>query len=452
MTEPRDHADRVQAVPDPRAPLAPSGHEGPPASRAAVIGRGLTWTSSWSLKIGLIAVAAFVVGWLIEWGWYIIFPVLLALIFSTVLAPISHLLRSRARFPAALAAAAAMVVFFAVLAGAGFAIAPQVVDQAPTIANQVNAGLRQLQDWVQSSDFVTADQVDQALDGLQEVVTGSASSIASGVLVGVSAVSNALVTIVLALVLTFFFLKDGPRFLPWVGRLAGPQAGDHLVEVGVRAWRTLGGFIRAQALVSLVDAVFIGGGLLLLGVPLAIPLAVLTFFAGFIPIVGAVTAGALAVLVGLVDGGLTTALLVLALILAVQQIESNVLQPWLQSKSMQLHPAVVLLSVTLGATLFGITGAFLAVPVVAVAAVVLRYLDEVVDAHVAHADTPPYVEGEADHASERVDYAERPSRVDDAAGAEEAVVPDSSAEADADPGSREPGSTSDDVTRSRRSD
>ena len=129
---------------------------------------------------------------------------------------------------------------------------------------------------------------------------------------------------------------------------------------------------------SLVDAVFIGLGLLILGVPLAPVLAVFTFFGGFIPIIGAFTAGALAVIVALVSGGLTKALLVLGLVILVQQIEGNVLQPILQSRSMGLHAAIVLLGVAVGGTLFGIIGAFLAVPVCAVAAVWLRYWAEMV--------------------------------------------------------------------------
>ena len=150
-------------------------------------------------------------------------------------------------------------------------------------------------------------------------------------------------------------------------------------EVLARCWRTLGAFIRTQVIVSAIDAIFIGIGLVLLGVPLALTLATLTFFGGFIPIVGALIAGALAVLVALVTVGWGTALTVLALILVVQQVEGNVLSPILQGKSLRLHAAVVLLAVTAGGTLFGITGAFLAVPVVATAAEILRYLGERID-------------------------------------------------------------------------
>jgi putative heme transporter len=180
-------------------------------------------------------------------------------------------------------------------------------------------------------------------------------------------------------VLAFLFVKDGDRFLPWVRSFVGPRAGGHLYVLLDRVWGTLGGFIRGQVLVSLCDGLFIGIGLLIVGVPLALPLAVLTFFGGFVPIVGALFAGALSVLVALVSNGFTAALIVLGIVLLVQQIEGNVLQPILQGKSLQLHAAVVLLAVTAGGSLYGIPGAFLAVPVTAAAAVVLRYLFAQVD-------------------------------------------------------------------------
>ncbi|NLE98196.1 MAG: AI-2E family transporter, partial [Propionibacterium sp.] len=146
-----------------------------------------------------------------------------------------------------------------------------------------------------------------------------------------------------------------------------------------RLWVTLSGYIRTQAIVSLVDAVFIGLGLWLLDVPLAFPIAILTFIAGFIPIVGAVSAGAVAVLVALVTGGWVQALLVLGVVILVQQLEGNILQPLLQSRVMQLHPVIILLAVLLGGGWFGIIGAFLAVPVAAAGAVVLRYLGDMID-------------------------------------------------------------------------
>lgn len=223
---------------------------------------------------------------------------------------------------------------------------------------------------------VDDEQLSSLVNEITSKLQNSATAIASGVFSGVGVATSVLITLFTTVVLVFFFLKDGPRFLPWLERTMGKGGSDHLSEILRRMWDTLGGFIRTQAIVSFVDASLIGIGLIILDVPLAAVLIVITFLGGFIPIVGAFVAGALAVLIALVSNGLTSALIVLAIILAVQQLEGNVLSPWLQSKSMNLHAVIVLLSVTLGGTLFGITGAFLAVPAASCLAVALRYILE----------------------------------------------------------------------------
>lgn len=359
-------------------------------TRERLIGDGLSWLALWSLRWVLIAAGAVLLAWVVQRTWVIVLPVVLALVVTTVLEPLSRLYEHRLRLGPALAAAAALLTGLAVLVGTGLAIAPSVAGQADDIAADASSGLQELQDRVQSSDMVTEDQVDSGIQNIQGRLTDSADAIASGVLGTLGALGSGLVTLIITLLLTFFFLKDGRRFRPWLHAVTGRRAGPHVVTVLERSWATLGGFIRTQALVSLIDAIFIGVGLLLVGVPLAVPLAVLTFFGGFVPIVGAFVVGAIAVLVALVSVGWGGALIVLGIIVAVQQLEGNVLQPWLQSKVMRLHPAIVLLAVTLASTLFGIVGAFLAVPVVAVLAVTLRYLDEVVrDRTPPAAETPP---------------------------------------------------------------
>ncbi|MEE2059576.1 AI-2E family transporter [Rhodococcus artemisiae] len=348
--------------------------------RGALIGVGGIWLAKWSGCLVLIAAAAVVLGWIIEQMWVVVLPVALAIVVSTILWPPTRAMTKRGVPPAA-AAGLTLVLFFAIVAGIIAGIVPSVVSQVPDLANKATEGINTVQDWVQGPPINLQDeQIDNAVHVVVERLQGSAASIAGGVFSGVSTAGSLLVTLGLVLVLTFFFIKDGPRFLPWLHSVGGRRAGHHLEEVLMRMWSTLGGFIRTQALVSFIDALFIGIGLVILGVPLAPVLAILTFIGGFIPIVGAFVAGALAVLVALVANGFTTAVIVLILIIAVQQIEGNVLQPVLQSKSMKLHAVVVLLAVTAGASLFGIVGAFLAVPVAAVTAVVIRYIGEQIDA------------------------------------------------------------------------
>ncbi|MGO1166614.1 MAG: AI-2E family transporter [Janibacter sp.] len=344
--------------------------------RGAVIGDGVSWLARWSLRLLLIAAGAALVWYALGFLWVGVFPVVLALIVTTVLWPPTAWLR-RHRVPGALAAVmvilGSLVVFFGVLG----AITPSLVSQSGDLADSATQGLSDVQDRLAEAPFnVDSATIDEGVKTATTWIQDRGGDIATGALAGASAVGSGVVTLVLVLVLVFFFLKDGPDFLPFVRRVSGERAGAHLTEVSTRSWNTLSGFVRTQALVSGVDAVLIGIGLLILQVPLAFPLAILTFFGGFIPIVGAFAVGALAVLVALVAQGPMTALLVLALIVAVQQIEGNVLQPFLQGRSMELHAGIILLAVAVGSTLFGIVGAFLAVPAAAVAAVILRYLSE----------------------------------------------------------------------------
>lgn len=356
------------------APTTGGGH----LDRAIIIGKDGRWIAGWALRFIVVAIAAALLWKGFAAVWIGLLPVILALLVSTVLWPPVRWLRSK-KFPPALAVATVMLGFFAIIGGIIAAITPSVRSQSVELFHKADTGVREASEWIQGPPLnLQMSQLEGALKDVTAMVQERSSQIANGVFAGLSTAGTVGMTFVLMLILTFFFLKDGTRFLPMVRRMSGPNAGWHLTELLSRIWNTLSGFIRTQAIVSLVDATFIGIGLLVLNVPLALVLAILTFFGGFIPIVGAFTAGALAVIVALVSNGVTNALFVLALIIAVQQIEGHVLQPVLQSKAMNLHAAVVLLSVTIGSTLFGVVGAFLAVPVAATVAVIVRYHSDLV--------------------------------------------------------------------------
>lgn len=348
--------------------------------RGDVIGGGVLWLAKWSLCVVAIAAGAWVLGSVAARLWVVILPVALAIVVTTILWPLARWL-TRHRWPPALAASVALLGFVAVLAGIIALIVPSVADQAPELADKATDGVNQVRDWVQGPPLnIRDEQLDSAADAIVGRLQSSGAQIADGVFSGVSTATSVLITVFLVLVMVFFFLKDGSRFLPWMHGVFGDRSGRHVEAVLERVWATLGGFIRTQAIVSMVDAICIGAALFILDVPLAMVLTVITFIGGFVPMVGAFVAGALAVLVALVGNGLTTALIVLGIVIAVQQLEGNVLQPVLQSRSMELHAVIVLLAVTAGGSLYGITGAFLAVPVVAMVAVVIRYIGEQIDA------------------------------------------------------------------------
>ncbi|WP_106276770.1 AI-2E family transporter [Geodermatophilus tzadiensis] len=378
--DPRSGDHEATAAP---APTWQRGERARAATRALAIG---------SAQLLLIAAALVVVGWVLGRLWVVLLPIILGLLFATVLWPPTRFLR-RHGWPPALAAAVVLLVFLALIAGLIAVIAPQVADQVTELADQAADGLEQVQQWLQGPPFnIDEEQIGQYVDQAIDSVQSNASNIAGYAATGASAVGNGLINLVLALLLAFFFIKDGPRWVPWLAAQTGPRAAPHVAALSQKTWSTLSEFIKQQALVGFVDALFIGLGLWILDVPLVVPLAVLTFFGAFIPIIGAFVAGAFAVLIALVDEGFTVALIVFGIVLLVQQIEGNVLQPIIQGRGFNLHAAVVILAVTAGSSLAGIIGAFLGVPVAALIAVVYRYTRDVLDGR------HPEVAGDGTHA------------------------------------------------------
>jgi predicted PurR-regulated permease PerM len=350
-----------------------------------------------SAQFLLIVAAMVVLGYVLGRLWSILLPIVLGLLIATVLWPATRFLRNH-RCPPAVAAATVLLAFIAAFVAVIAAIAPSVADQVTQLADQSTAALQSVQEWLQGPPFnFGEDQIGHAVDSVINSIQGNAQNIAGYALTGVSAVGSSLVNLVLALVLVFFFLKDGPRWVPWLAAQTGPRAARHVAALSYKTWATLSEFIRQQALVGFIDAFFIGLGLWILDVPLVIPLAVLTFFGGFVPIIGAFVAGAFAVLIALVSNGFTTALIVLIIVLLVQQIEGNVLQPIIQGRGFNLHAAVVILAVTAGSSLAGIIGAFLSVPVAALIAVIYRYVRDEFDdkaPEVADDGTRPRIAGD----------------------------------------------------------
>jgi predicted PurR-regulated permease PerM len=349
-------------------------------------------------RLLIIVAAIVVIGYVLGKLWSILLPIVLGLLIATVLWPATRFLRNHG-WPAALAATTILLGFLALLGGLIAVIAPAVGDQVAELADQTTAGLQDVQEWLSGPPLnLGEDQVGQAVDDAINRLQENAASIAEYALTGASVLGNSLLNLVLALVLCFFFLKDGPRWVPWLTAQTGPRAAPHVAALSYKTWATLSEFIRQQALVGFIDAFFIGIGLWILGVPLVLPLAVLTFFGGFVPIIGAFVAGAFAVLIALVSEGFTTALIVLAIVLVVQQIEGNVLQPIIQGRGFNMHAAVVILAVTAGSSLAGITGAFLSVPVAAIIAVIYRYVRDELDdrsPEIQDDGTRPRVTGDA---------------------------------------------------------
>lgn len=346
--------------------------------RSVVVSTFLKKLAWWALRLFVIAAGGYVVWLLIQQFWAGLQPMILALIICTVLAPPTTWLR-RIGFPDALAALVSILLFFGILGGIIALIAPDLVRQSQVLYLQAFAGVQRLILWAQGPPLeLNTEGIENVLNDIASWLQDQATSIAGGVVSGISTATSWIIQLFMILVLVVFFLKDGHKFLPWARQMFGRRMGWHATEMLTRSWTTLGGYIRAQAIVSAVDAFFIGLGLWLIGVPMAFTLAIITFVAGFIPYIGPIVAGALSVLVALVSLGFEEAILALLLAVAVQQLEGNILNPVLQSKAMKLHPVIVLISVVIGGSMLGILGAFLAVPVAAVIAVGLRYLIDMI--------------------------------------------------------------------------
>ncbi|MFI9643275.1 AI-2E family transporter [Micromonospora sp. NPDC051925] len=288
----------------------------------------------------------------------------------------------RLRVPAAPAALLTVVLLLGVLVGVGVLVWNLTAAQFGELSQQLDEGLQRSRDFVTETLPVSDTQLDKLVQQVRDGLGGSAPDPVGGARTAAEAFGSTL----LALVLLFFLLKDGRSMWHWVlRRMTGPNR-TVTAEAGRVGWRTLGSYSRGTMVIAAIDAIGIGLALVLLGVPLALPLALITFLGGFVPIIGATVAGAVAVLVALAANGPTTALLVLAAVIAVQQIEGNLLEPLIMKRQVQLHPAVILVVVTAGTLIAGIAGAFVSVPIAAVA---YRVVDTVQRHREQAAATPP---------------------------------------------------------------
>ena len=307
-------------------------------------------------------------------------PIILALILATICVPPARRLE-RLGLPRLAAAFLVVIGGIGSVVGVGALLTPTFIQQGrelqPSIAEGVDSVLIWLEEGPIGYDRTELEELfNQALMTLED----QAGTIASQVGSVAVAIGQGIAALALAIVLLFFFVKDGEQIVAWCIGLVPDHHSDTARAAGARGWVALSGFVRGTALVALIDALGIGIGLFILGIPAYLPLAVLIFFGGFIPVIGATVTGLLAVLVALASGaqlpggtsvgGLTAALIVGGLVLVVQQVESNVLQPTIMRRAVALHPVVILAVLTGGAVLIGVVGAFLAVPVAAVAAAV----------------------------------------------------------------------------------
>ncbi|MDH6225275.1 MULTISPECIES: AI-2E family transporter [Streptomyces] len=297
-----------------------------------------------------------------------------ALLVTALLQPLSARLTRRG-LPRGAATAFTAVLGFAVLGLLGWFVTWQIMENADNLSRQVQGGIDDLRRWLLNSPFhVTESQINGIAENLREAVGSNTESLTSAGLEGVTVVVEALTMLLLMIFCTLFLLHDGKKIWRWTLKLVPVAARQGVAGAGPMAWRTLTAYVRGTVVVALIDAVFIGLGIYFLDVPMAVPLAVVIFLFAFIPLVGAFVSGALAVLVALVTQGVFVAVMTLVVVLAVQQIEGHILQPFILGRAVRVHPLAVVLSVSAGGMIAGIGGAVVAVPLVAVTNTVVSYL------------------------------------------------------------------------------
>ena len=327
----------------------------------------------------LIAIG--IVGWavlhLLDSLRLVVFPVVVATLLTVVLSAPAQWLRNRGVRPL-LATWAVFGGFLLVVAAAGFLIIPSMIDEFGDVGPAVTDAYDDVEEWIIEDSPFDVDQrrleelQEQAGDAIRRAASGSGAVVVHGAVVALEVVA----AIVLALVLTFFFVKDGPKFQEFGLRRVPAERHDVVRRMAARAWATLGGYLRGSALLGVVEAIIIGVTLWIVGAALVIPVAVITFAAAFVPLVGAVVAGIVAVAVTLATVGPGAALIVAIVAIVVQQLDNDLLAPFIFGKALDLHPVAILLVIASGATLAGLMGTFLAVPTAAVIINVLAELRE----------------------------------------------------------------------------
>ncbi|WP_329018355.1 AI-2E family transporter [Micromonospora rifamycinica] len=335
----------------------------------------------WSACLVVVVVGLYLLGKVAVLLAPLAIAVAVTLFLTALLDPVLLGLR-RLRVPAAPAALLTVLLLLGVLVGVGVLVWNLTAAQFGELSQQLDEGLQRSRDVVTGTLPVSDAQLDKLVGQVRDGLGGGTPDPVGGARTAAEVFGSAL----LALVLLFFLLKDGRSMWHWVlRRLTGPNR-TVTAEAGRVGWRTLGSYSRGTMIIAAIDAIGIGLALVLLGVPLALPLALITFLSGFVPIIGATVAGAVAVLVALAANGPTTALLVLAAVIAVQQVEGNLLEPLIMKRQVQLHPAVILVVVTAGTLIAGVAGAFVSVPIAAVA---YRVVDTVQRHREQAASTPP---------------------------------------------------------------
>ena len=338
---------------------------GAPDTVTTTVPLPLRVAGAWSWRIIVVGIVLIAIAKVVTILSAIVLPLVIALLIA---APLERLVRWLHRFkiPRGLGALIAVLSLVTVVLGLAFAVGASVVTGFDSLRDSAAEGFDTLVNWLVDGPLhVSSEQINDTVDQVMNTVRENAWGLASGAWSVTGTVTALIAGVVLALLALFFFLRDGATIWAFFVRIAPKNAQASLDRAGRAGWTTLRRYTQTSVLVAFIDAVGIGVGAWILGVPLALPIGIAVFLFSFIPMFGAAISGAVAVLVALVDGGWTTALLMLVIVMVVQQTEGNILYPWLFGKAASVHPLAILLAVASGTLLAGLAGAVIAVPILA---------------------------------------------------------------------------------------
>jgi putative heme transporter len=385
-----------------RAPVTPMAAPapGPPAMRPpqarvlssvrsrrdddipALVPRMLRVSAAMAWRLLVVLAALYVIGTAVAYVAAVVVPVAIALLLAALLAPAVHWLQVR-RVPRGAATALVLVGGLAVLGGLLAFVVVTFVRGVPEMGSQLTASVNDIANWLRAGPLHISDtQFSRFQTEIVNTLSANQANITAGALTTAATVGEIVTEILLVVFTLIFFLHGGAAIWQFLLNAVPGDVRTRVDVAGRRGLAALVSYVRATAVVAVVDAVAIGIALAVLEIPLAVPLAALVFLGAFIPIIGAVVAGGVAVLIALVAQGPVSALIVLGVVVAVMQLESHVLQPLLLGRAVKLHPLAVVLSIATGLLVGGIAGALLAVPLLAVLNSGIRSLMSEADEHV----------------------------------------------------------------------
>jgi len=322
--------------------------------------------SAWAWRLLLLAVVIYLIARLLGILYIVVVPCIAALLLTAVLQPLTSRLR-RAGLPALAATWVTLLVAAVVLGGLVTLVANRVSADYPTLLAEAKHTTAQVQSWLAGPPFhLKNNNVQKFLNNIPSYLSKHKSLVEGTVVTGGKIASEFFGGLVLMIFVMFFLIKDGDRIWNWLLGAMRTGTARRMDRAGHAAWLVLVYYMRGTVIIAAIHAIVVGVALWIMGVPLAVPLAVVVFVAAFVPLVGLLVAGTLAVVVTLATRGWVDAVVLLGILVIEDQLEAHLLQPQVVGKMIRLHPLAVILSLAAGGILAGIPGAVVAVPIVAV--------------------------------------------------------------------------------------